>query len=63
MTSADFILTYNGPALADARNEPCADLAPAMLAVGEVFEALNALYNGKAAQVAVNVRALEARLF
>lgn len=56
MSQADFILTYDGPAL---RNHEMnvRDLAPAMLGVGEVFEALNTLYNGKATDVAVNVRA------
>lgn len=56
MSQVDFILTYDGPAL--QRHEMnVRDLAPAMLAVGEAFEALNSLYNGKAAQLAVNVRA------
>jgi hypothetical protein len=56
MSRAEFTLTYDGPAL---RNHEMnvRDLAPAMLAVGEAFEALNSLYNGKSAQLAVNVRA------
>lgn len=56
MSHAEFTLTYDGEAL---RNHEMnvRDLAPAMLAVGEAFEGLNALYNGKAAQLAVNVRA------
>lgn len=56
MSHAEFTLTYDGPAL---RNHEMnvRDLAPAMLSVGEAFEALNALQNGKAAQIAVNVRA------
>jgi hypothetical protein len=62
MSRAEFTLTYDGPAL---RNHEMnvRDLAPAMLAVGEVFEALNSLYNGKAAEVAVNVRAHEPGCF
>ena len=56
MTSADFTLTYDGPALA-THEMNVRDLAPAMLAVGELFEAMNGLYNGKLAEVAVNVRA------
>lgn len=62
MSSVGFTLTYDGPAL---RNHEMnvRDLAPAMLAVGEVFEALNSLYNGKAAQVSVNVRAHEPGCF
>lgn len=57
MSRADFILTYNGKAL-DAHEMNVRDLAPAMLAVGELFEALNRLFNGKQADVSVNVRAL-----
>ncbi|MCG7349918.1 hypothetical protein [Sphingomonas sp. ACRSK] len=56
MTQADFVLTYDGPALREHEMN-VRDLAPAMLAVGEAFEALNSLYNGKAAKIAVNVRA------
>lgn len=56
MSQADFTLTYDGPALR-GHEMNVRDLAPAMLGVGEVFEALNSLYNGKAADVAVNVRA------
>ena len=56
MSQVDFVLTYDGPALRDHEMD-VRDLAPAMLAVGEAFDALNALYNGKAAQIAVNVRA------
>lgn len=56
MSHAEFILTYDGPALADHEMN-VRDLAPAMLAVGEAFEGLNALFNGKSAQLAVNVRA------
>jgi hypothetical protein len=56
MSSADFNLTYDGPAL---RNHEMnvRDLAPAMLAVGELFDALNLLYNGEGVEVAVNVKA------
>lgn len=56
MTHAEFILTYDGPALA-GHEMNVRDLAPAMLAVGEAFEGMNALFNGKSAQLAVNVRA------
>ena len=58
MSRVDFRLKYDGPALRDHEMN-VRDLAPAMLAVGEAFEALNALFNGKAAQIAVNVRAHE----
>jgi hypothetical protein len=56
MSHAEFILTYDGPALA-THEMNVRDLAPAMLAVGDAFEGLNALFNGKSAQLAVNVRA------
>ncbi len=61
-SQAIFTLTYDGPAL---RNHEMnvRDLAPAMLAVGEAFEALNVLFNGKSAQLAVNVRAHEPGCF
>lgn len=62
MSQAEFILTYDGPALKNHEMN-VRDLAPAMLGVGEVFEALNSLYNGKAADIAVNVRAHEPGCF
>lgn len=62
MSRVDFTLTYDGPALRDHQMN-VRDLAPAMLAVGEAFEALNSLYNGKATQIAVNVRAHEPGCF
>lgn len=62
MSQADFTLTYDGPALR-AHEMNVRDLAPAMLGVGEVFDALNTLYNGKAAEIAVNVRAHEPGCF
>jgi len=57
-----FQLTYDGPALR-THEMNVRDLAPAMLAVGEAFEALNSLYNGKTAKIAVNVRAHEPGCF
>lgn len=62
MSTVDFTLIYDGPALRDHQMN-VRDLAPAMLAVGEAFEALNVLYNGKSAQIAVNVRAHEPGCF
>lgn len=62
MSQADFTLTYDGPALANHEMN-VRDLAPAMLGIGEIFEALNTLYNGKATDVAVNVRAHELGCF
>ncbi len=58
MSAVTFQITYDGPAV--AHNEiNVRDLAPAMLAVGETFEALNRLFNGANADIAVNVRAHE----
>lgn len=62
MSHADFTLTYDGPALA-SHEMNVRDLAPAMLAVGEAFEGMNALFNGKSAQLAVNVRAHQPACF
>ena len=62
MSHADFTLTYGGPALA-SHEMNVRDLAPAMLAVGEAFEGMNALFNGKSAQLAVNVRAHQPACF
>lgn len=62
MSQADFTLTYDGPALR-SHEMNVRDLAPAMLGVGEVFEALNTLFNGKATDIAVNVRAHEPGCF
>lgn len=62
MSRADFTLTYDGPALA-AHEMDVRELAPAMLAVGELFDAMNMLLNGESAEVQVNVRAHEPGCF
>lgn len=62
MSRTDFTLTYDGPALR-AHEMNVRDLAPAMLAVGELFDALNLLFNGEGVEVAVNVRAHEPGCF
>lgn len=51
-----FHLVYDGPALAEHRME-VRDLAPALVAMGDLMERANALVNGDRARVAVNVRA------
>lgn len=56
LSRADFTLTYDGPALQNHEMD-VRDLAPAMLAVGELFDAMNMLLNGEAAEVQVKVRA------
>ncbi len=53
-TSFDII--YDGPAVADGSMN-VRDLAPAMLAVGTLFEAANNITNGQRAKVNINVRA------
>lgn len=62
MSRADFTLTYDGPALASHEMD-VRDLAPAMLAMGELFDAMNVLLNGQSAEVQVNVKAHEPGCF
>lgn len=62
MSRADFTLTYDGPALVNHEMD-VRDLAPAMLGVGELFDAMNLSLNGEAAEVKVNVRAHEPGCF
>ena len=62
MSRADFTLTYDGPALANHEMD-VRDLAPALLAVGELFDAMNVLLNGETADIQVNVRAHEPGCF
>lgn len=62
MSRADFTLTYDGPALQDHEMD-VRELAPAMLAVGELFDAMNILLNGEAAEVQVRVKAHEPGCF
>lgn len=50
-------MAYSGPALADGHMS-VRDLAPAMLAIGSLFEAANRVSNGPRASINVNVRAL-----
>lgn len=62
MSRADFKLTYDGPALQNHEMD-VRELAPAMLAVGELFDAMNMLLNGESAEVQINVRAHEPGCF
>lgn len=59
---AQLDLLYDGPAVVDGRMN-VRDLAPAMLAVGSLFEAANSRLNGPRASVNVNVRATAAGSF
>lgn len=55
MSAVELQVVYDGPALASHEME-VRDLAPALLAIGDLFEAANAELNGKRAKVAVSVR-------
>ena len=59
---AEFDISYHGPALADGRMN-VRDLAPAMMAVGSLFESTNELLNGDRAAVNINVRATSSGSF
>ncbi len=59
---AQFGLVYDGPAVADGVMN-VRDLAPAMLAVGTLFEAANTRLNGPGTTVNVNVKATAAGSF
>jgi hypothetical protein len=54
----NFTLTYDGPAMAAGRM-PVRDLAPALLALGELFQAANTIIDPIAAPVSLEVRAFE----
>ena len=55
MSTVELQVVYDGPALASHEME-VRDLAPALLAIGDLFEAANAELNGKRAKVSVSVR-------
>lgn len=54
-SSAGFIVTYGGEALRDHEIDIC-DLAPALLAIGKLFEDVNELVDGNRAQVRVYMK-------
>ena len=56
MSHASFDIAYDGPALRDGVMD-VRDLAPALLAVGQLFDAANTVLNRDEATVAVNVKA------
>lgn len=54
--SAQFTVTYDGEALRDHEID-VRDLAPALLAIGQLFEGANRVLNGERAQISVKLRA------
>jgi hypothetical protein len=56
MSRSSFTISYDGPALRDGAMD-VRDLAPALLAVGQLFDAANTVLNQNEARVNVNVTA------
>jgi hypothetical protein len=54
-----FYVSYDGPALATHEMD-VKELAPALLAIGELFEEANKALNGERVRIAVNMKAVEA---
>jgi hypothetical protein len=55
MTTSQFRITYDGPALSSGEME-IRELAPALYAIGDLFEQANRVLNGTEVKVSVNVR-------
>jgi len=62
MSRAAFTIAYDGPALRDHAMD-VRDLAPAMLGLGQLFDAANTTLNGDSAKVRVQVKATEPGCF
>jgi hypothetical protein len=62
MSHASLTIAYDGPALRDHAMD-VRDLAPAMLGLGQLFDAANTALNGDSARVRVQVKATEPGCF
>ncbi|WP_428491786.1 hypothetical protein [Rhodopila sp.] len=62
MSRAEFTIAYDGPALREHAMD-VRDLAPAMLGLGQLFDAANTILNGDIARVKVQVKATEPGCF
>ena len=62
MSRAEFTIAYDGPALREHAMD-VRDLAPAMLGLGQLFDAANATLNGDTARIKVQVKATEPGCF
>ena len=62
MSRATLTIAYDGPALRDHAMD-VRDLAPAMLGLGQLFDAANSALNGDNAQIKVQVKATEPGCF
>ncbi len=56
LATSDFVVSYDGPALVE-HTIPVRDLAPALLALGQVFDRANSVVNGDTATVSLEIRA------
>ena len=56
MSQTSFSIAYDGPAV-ESGSMDVRDLAPALLAVGQLFDAANLVLNGQKATIGVNVQA------
>lgn len=62
MSRATFTIAYDGPALRDHAMD-VRDLAPAMMGLGQLFDAANTALNGDGTRVRVQVKATEPGCF
>jgi hypothetical protein len=58
MADGGFLVAYDGPEVAGGHMD-VADLAPALLGIGEACREANAILNGDRATVSVRIRAVQ----